>query len=106
MNWQILSKDQKSRDLKSAYFAESKLCSINPNLIFFLFSDEALLENPLEKFRKGYLWVSNLTAQIWCEQQMEYGFTRPQEVKEPEHVFRGSELHLSRELQTEDYIGT
>lgn len=66
--------------------------------------DEALLENPLEKFRKGYLWVSNLTAQIWCEQQMEYGFTRPQEIKEPEHVFRGSELHLSRELQTEDYI--
>ena len=36
---------------------------------------------------------------------MEYGFTRPQEIKEPEHVFRGSELHLSRELQTEDYIG-
>ena len=72
---------------------------------YFIFSDEALLENPLEKFRKGYLWVSNLTAQIWCEQQMEYGFTRPQEIKEPEHVFRGSELHLSRELQTEDYVG-
>ena len=36
---------------------------------------------------------------------MEYGFTRPQEIKEPEHVFRGSQLHLSRELQTEDYIG-
>ena len=37
---------------------------------------------------------------------MEYGFTRTQEAgEEPEHVSRGSELHLARELQSEDYIG-
>ena len=64
-----------------------------------------LAVSPLEKWRQGYLWVSHLVAQQWCEQQMEYGFSRPEEaVEEPQHVIRGTELHLARELQTEDYV--
>ena len=63
------------------------------------------LDAPIEKWRHGYLWVSHLVSQLWCEQQMEYGFSRPHEVqKEPKHVTRGSELHLARELQSEDYV--
>ena len=62
---------------------------------FFILLDENEFAPPLEKFRKGYLWVSHLTSQYWCEQQMEYSFTRPEEaVEEPQHVSRGSELHL------------
>ena len=36
---------------------------------------------------------------------MEYGFTRPQEATaDPEHVVRGSDLHLARELLSEEYV--
>ena len=36
------------------------------------------LSSPLEKFRPArYLWVSHLAEQIWCEQRLEYIFTRP-----------------------------
>ena len=60
---------------------------------------------PIDKWRPGYLWVSHLTSQLWCEQQMEYGFSRPQEAsRDPEHVVRGSELHLARELESEEYV--
>ena len=36
------------------------------------------LSSQLEKFRPAsYLWVSHLAEQIWCEQRLEYSFTRP-----------------------------
>lgn len=60
---------------------------------------------PIDKWRHGYLWVSHLVSQMWCEQQMEYGFTKKEAIlAEPQHVIRGSELHLARELQSEDYV--
>ena len=63
------------------------------------------LETPLTRWRRGYLWVSHLVSQLWCEQQMEYSFTRPQDVtQEPPHMTRGSELHLARELESEVYV--
>lgn len=50
--------------------------------------------------------MTHLTSQLWCEQQLEYGFTRPQEalVEQPEYVSKGSQLHLARELESEDYV--
>lgn len=80
-------------------------------------SDEALLEAclateaaaadvvPLRDFRRGYLWVSDLSAQLWCEQQVHYRHARPDLRKpEPVHVARGSDMHLSRELETQSYV--
>jgi len=68
--------------------------------------DDHIEEPPIEKWRRGYLWVSHLVSQMWCEQQMEYGFTRSHEAakEDPQHVVRGAELHLARELESEDYI--
>ena len=62
-------------------------------------------EVPIDKWRPGYLWVSHLTSQLWCEQQMEYGFSRPQ-LASPDNpqMVRGSELHLARELESEEYV--
>ena len=51
---------------------------------------------PLEKFRSGYLWVSDLTRQNWCEQQMWYSFTLPVVEEETQVMTEGSNLHLAR----------
>ena len=62
-------------------------------------------EVPIDKWRPGYLWVSHLTSQLWCEQQMEYGFSRPQLASSDNpQMVRGSELHLARELESEEYV--
>ena len=46
---------------------------------------------PIDRWRNGYLWVTHLCSQLWCEQQMEYGFTRKHELpkEDPKHVVRG-----------------
>ena len=101
------------------------------------FEDEEVLvlelSSPLEKFRPArYLWVSHLAEQLWCEQRLEYSFTRP--VKITENIedsyytspFKQdnaniqnceenaamitlssemSKLRLSQELHSEEYIG-
>ena len=51
---------------------------------------------PLERFRPGYLWVSDLTRQHWCEQQMWYSLTLPVIVEENPVMTEGSNLHLAR----------
>ena len=91
------------------------------------------LSSPLEKFRPArYLWVSHLAEQLWCEQRLEYSFTRP--VKRTENLedfyntspFKQdnantrnceenaamitlssemSNLRLSQELHSEEYVG-
>ena len=52
----------------------------------YFFSDP-----PIDRWRNGYLWVTHLCSQLWCEQQMEYGFTRKHELpkEDPKHVVRG-----------------
>ena len=59
---------------------------------------------PLTDFRNGYLWVSDLCSQMWCEQQIEYKLTAPAKEPESEQMAKGSELHLERELETQDYV--
>lgn len=57
---------------------------------------EDKLLTPLQKFRPGYLWVSDFTRQSWCEQQMYYMFTVPTIVEEDPVMTAGSNLHLAR----------
>ncbi|XP_069136476.1 exonuclease V-like [Argopecten irradians] len=59
---------------------------------------------PLEMFRPGYLWVSDLTKQHWCEQQLLYSFTVPGIVVEDPVMTKGSNLHLQRELAVHDVV--
>lgn len=51
---------------------------------------------PLQRFRPGYLWVSDLTRQSWCEQQLYYSFTVPALVEETPIMTEGTNLHLER----------
>jgi hypothetical protein len=42
---------------------------------------------------------------MWCEQQLHYGFARPEETRpDAPAVARGSELHLAREMETQEYV--
>lgn len=52
----------------------------------------------LERFRPGYLWVTDLTKQNWCEQQLFYTFTIPAvAVVEDTPVMKaGADYHLAR----------
>lgn len=52
----------------------------------------------LERFRPGYLWVTDLTKQNWCEQQLFYAFTIPTvAVVEDTPVMKaGTDYHLAR----------
>ena len=56
---------------------------------------------PLDMFRcgVGYLSVSDLTAQFWCEQQMEYNFLAPEPRPETEQMKLGKSIHLARGMQ-------
>lgn len=56
---------------------------------------------PLEDLRYGYLCVSDLLSQAWCEQQMVYSFRPPPDVviverEEKPQVIAGSHIHLAR----------
>ncbi|KAK3082622.1 hypothetical protein FSP39_000643 [Pinctada imbricata] len=59
---------------------------------------------PLEKYRPGYLWVSDITRQNWCEQQMLYTFTLPTIVEETPVMVQGTDLHLARELACHNVV--
>ncbi|XP_074640903.1 exonuclease V-like [Tubulanus polymorphus] len=69
-------------------------------------------QNPLERIRGGYLWVSDLISQSWCEHQMIYkltgvAFLVPQiipPIEESKIVTAGSNLHLARELEVHDVV--
>ncbi|CAF0903270.1 unnamed protein product [Rotaria sordida] len=64
--------------------------------------------NPLYKYRHGILSVSDISSQIWCEQQLTYKFLYPfilnddgeiKRVDDKIHMLRGTSLHLDRELE-------
>ena len=69
--------------------------------------------NPLFKYRRGVLSVSDLSAQIWCEQQLTYKFLYPfvlnddgeiKNIDDKPHLLRGTSLHLERELQIQSRV--
>ena len=53
---------------------------------------------PLKELRSGYLWVSDLVSQTWCEQQMVYRFTLPTEKVDKPVITTGTDMHLARGL--------
>ncbi|XP_033747707.1 exonuclease V-like [Pecten maximus] len=66
--------------------------------------DQTDKSTPLEMFRPGYLWVSDITRQHWCEQQLLYSFTVPGILVEDPVMTKGSDLHLQRELAVHDVV--
>ena len=69
--------------------------------------------NPLFKYRRGVLSVSDLSAQLWCEQQLTYKFLYPyvlnddgeiKRVDDKPHMLRGTSLHLERELEIQTKV--
>ncbi|XP_013381053.1 exonuclease V-like [Lingula anatina] len=61
---------------------------------------------PLDLFSpgRGYLWVSSLTAQMWCEQKLHYSLTLPVVEVEKPAISKGTDLHLARELADHDVV--
>ena len=51
---------------------------------------------PIEELKQGYLWVSDLMSQAWCELQLQYKIKMPEKVVKPPAVATGSILHLAR----------
>ena len=51
---------------------------------------------PLLEYKRGYLWVSDLCSQTWCERQLHYKFTVPTIKVENPVMTAGSNLHLAR----------
>ncbi|EDO31549.1 predicted protein [Nematostella vectensis] len=64
--------------------------------------------NPLGKFRGhlGYVSVTDLVSQYWCEQQMEYGYSCAELLPEktPTHIQQGADIHMAKELELYDVV--
>ncbi|XP_040277742.1 exonuclease V [Bufo bufo] len=64
------------------------------------------VEIPLEKYSLRYLNVTDISSQVWCEQQTVYKMEQPELVK-PERTAamrEGSSIHLARELEVHDIV--
>ncbi|XP_037683505.1 exonuclease V [Choloepus didactylus] len=64
------------------------------------------ISSPMEQFHFKYLYVTDLTTQNWCEQQMVYGkefpgFLTPEKAAILE---TGASIHLARELEVHDIV--
>ncbi|XP_066267594.1 exonuclease V-like [Branchiostoma lanceolatum] len=61
---------------------------------------------PLYLYRWGYLCVTDICSQSWCEQQMVYGYAPPGdiEVVESAQMKKGATLHKERELEVHDIV--
>ncbi|CAL4123098.1 unnamed protein product, partial [Meganyctiphanes norvegica] len=62
---------------------------------------------PIDSLRNGYLWVSDFSKQLWCEQQMEYTYLLPKSVVkelETDEAKKGTDFHLARELEVQEYV--
>ncbi|XP_020862708.1 exonuclease V isoform X2 [Phascolarctos cinereus] len=67
---------------------------------------EADAPTPMERFHLRCLWVSDLSTQSWCEQQMVYGKELPgfQSAEKAAVLDAGSSAHLARELELHDLV--
>ncbi|XP_012860698.1 exonuclease V isoform X3 [Echinops telfairi] len=62
--------------------------------------------SPMERFQFKYLYVTDLSTQNWCEQQMVYGKELPG-ILAPEQAAildAGASIHLARELEVHDLV--
>ncbi|XP_027718188.1 exonuclease V isoform X2 [Vombatus ursinus] len=67
---------------------------------------EADAPTPMERFHLGCLWVSDLSTQSWCEQQMVYRKERPgfPSAEKAAVLDAGASIHLARELELHDLV--
>ncbi|XP_066232077.1 exonuclease V [Saccopteryx leptura] len=64
------------------------------------------VSSPMERFHLKYLYVTDLSTQNWCEQQMVYGKELPGFLA-PEKAAvldTGASIHLARELEVHDLV--
>eukprot|EP00058_Branchiostoma_floridae_P007837 XP_002593325.1 hypothetical protein BRAFLDRAFT_70895 [Branchiostoma floridae] len=61
---------------------------------------------PLHLYRWGYLCVTDICSQSWCEQQMVYGYAPPGDVEvvESAQMKKGATMHRERELEVHDIV--
>lgn len=67
---------------------------------------ESGISSPMEQFHLKYLYVTDLSTQDWCEQQMVYekafpGFLAPEKASV---LNTGASIHLARELEVHDLV--
>lgn len=64
------------------------------------------IPSPMERFHLRYLYVTDLSTQNWCEQQMVYGKELPDFLTpEKEAVLNtGASIHLAKELEVHDLV--
>ncbi|XP_063002595.1 exonuclease V [Elgaria multicarinata webbii] len=63
-------------------------------------------QTPLETFRLLYLCITDVSAQVWCEQQMVYKRERPDllPLENTVQLNTGKSIHLARELEYHDLV--
>ncbi|XP_049734880.1 exonuclease V [Elephas maximus indicus] len=64
------------------------------------------VSSPMERFHFKYLYVTDLSTQNWCEQQMVYGkefpgFSTPEKAT---LLDTGASIHLAKELEVQDLV--
>ncbi|XP_019616475.1 PREDICTED: exonuclease V-like [Branchiostoma belcheri] len=61
---------------------------------------------PLYLYRWGYLCVTDICSQSWCEQQMVYTYAPPGDVEvvESAQMKKGATMHKERELEVHDIV--
>ncbi|XP_054427557.1 exonuclease V [Pteronotus mesoamericanus] len=64
------------------------------------------VSSPMERFHLKYLYVTDLSTQHWCEQQMVYGKELPGSLAPEEAAVldTGASIHLARELEVHDLV--
>jgi exonuclease V len=64
------------------------------------------VSSPMERFHLKYLYVTDLSAQNWCELQMAYGKELPSVLAHEKAAVldSGSSIHLARELELHDLV--
>ncbi|KAJ8367895.1 hypothetical protein SKAU_G00079230 [Synaphobranchus kaupii] len=63
--------------------------------------------NPMERFWRTHLAVTQVCSQTWCELQVAYGFEIPHvltELEERPEVTAGASIHLSREMEVQKVV--
>ncbi|KAM9110839.1 exonuclease V isoform 1-T3 [Megaptera novaeangliae] len=64
------------------------------------------VSSPMERFHLKYLYVTDLSTQNWCEQQMVYGKELPGFLTPEKSAVldTGASIHLARELEVHDLV--
>ncbi|KAG5836718.1 hypothetical protein ANANG_G00231540 [Anguilla anguilla] len=70
-------------------------------------SKPGLGHNPMERFRRNHLAVTQVCRQTWCELQVAYEYEIPHVLTSPEtraKMEAGVDIHLNRELELQEVV--